>query len=411
MICFYYLNPFDNKIYLTDHSKYYISSDFGDSWQFKTQAPVANIFEITAYDNAVMVDYNAWDGYLSMDYGSNWLRVFHHEYMSPLYVSSKKIFFFRLYSEGYINCRKSTDNCKSYSSADTLESFTPECFVETSKGKLLGKDNLSLRYSDDHINWTKFDSSDNSKVWDSYLSIDQEDNIYSFHRYNDTLTCSKWNPYTNNNYKKKFITKLGVYYSNIKLVVGNPKQLVFFSDSVLFKSSDDGDTWENITNKFPNVLFTYLITDDAHNFWVGTNKGVYSSTDDGITWTAYNDGLKDLRIQSIVNSRKGFLYLIAKLGKVYKSNIFLGVEDERKPVSGITSSNDGIINFTFNNSDIENSNINLYNIMGSMISKEKYSITTNHNEATIDISRLSPGVYVLQCNHPDEKFVKTILRY
>ena len=63
----------------------------------------------------------------------------------------------------------------------------------------------------------------------------------------------------------------------------------------LWKSTDAGETWNDISGSLPDVPATAVIVDPAssNHLYAGTDLGVFASTDGGSSWVAYNTGLPD----------------------------------------------------------------------------------------------------------------------
>jgi photosystem II stability/assembly factor-like uncharacterized protein len=60
--------------------------------------------------------------------------------------------------------------------------------------------------------------------------------------------------------------------------------LLLTNDAVIYRSSDYGETWTNITTLFVGTASD--MTTDGTNVWVWGNTKVYKSTDQGLTWDA-----------------------------------------------------------------------------------------------------------------------------
>lgn len=68
----------------------------------------------------------------------------------------------------------------------------------------------------------------------------------------------------------------------------------------LLRSTNRGENWTKVTTlPVENIICTYI---EGNDFYVGTNKGIFRSGDDGATWTALNTGLSDDAVYSIVKS-------------------------------------------------------------------------------------------------------------
>src|SRR2546423_4291451 len=81
-----------------------------------------------------------------------------------------------------------------------------------------------------------------------------------------------------------------------------------------FVSNDDGETWQPSMRNMPDRLITYAMLQDRNNasiIYLGTNLGVYRSTDRGASWSSVGapsvdaPAAKPTRRRSPVASRRG----------------------------------------------------------------------------------------------------------
>ena len=71
----------------------------------------------------------------------------------------------------------------------------------------------------------------------------------------------------------------------------------------LFKTTDYGRTWTNITNDLPAWGSTYVIREDPHNrrvLYVGTESGLFVSIDGGGHWVRWRSTLPHTAVRSLV---------------------------------------------------------------------------------------------------------------
>lgn len=71
----------------------------------------------------------------------------------------------------------------------------------------------------------------------------------------------------------------------------------------LFKTTDYGKTWTNITNDMPAWGSTYVIREDPHNprvLYVGTEGGLFVSIDGGAHWIRWKGDLPHTAVRSLV---------------------------------------------------------------------------------------------------------------
>jgi photosystem II stability/assembly factor-like uncharacterized protein len=95
------------------------------------------------------------------------------------------------------------------------------------------------------------------------------------------------------------------------------------TNTALFKSIDDGLTW--------NLLLNALVTDITENqlghlFLSTTSTGVFKSTDDGINWQQINSGLAYLSATKLTLDSLGYLYVIAGANQYSQIKLYRSVE-------------------------------------------------------------------------------------
>jgi autotransporter-associated beta strand protein len=71
-----------------------------------------------------------------------------------------------------------------------------------------------------------------------------------------------------------------------------------FGGAHLDRSIDGGITWENISGNLPD-LPTYSVAVVGSTLFVGSDNGVWSSTDDGTTWTKYATGMPNTEVREL----------------------------------------------------------------------------------------------------------------
>lgn len=69
----------------------------------------------------------------------------------------------------------------------------------------------------------------------------------------------------------------------------------------VFRTSDGGFTWANISGNLPDVPITTLAIDpaDPTDIFVGSDVGVFRSVNGGATWTSFNEGLPNASITDL----------------------------------------------------------------------------------------------------------------
>ena len=83
------------------------------------------------------------------------------------------------------------------------------------------------------------------------------------------------------------------------------------------KTANGGTTWGNVTGNFPNipVLCIALRTASPRTIFLGTDLGVYKSTDDGSTWVSFNNAMPTVAVFDLKYKEGTQLLLAATHGR------------------------------------------------------------------------------------------------
>ena len=73
------------------------------------------------------------------------------------------------------------------------------------------------------------------------------------------------------------------------------------SGEKIYKSTNAGDTWENISLNLPNLPANCITVDGSaqHGLYIGTDAGIYYKNDDLSNWQPFSNGLPKCRINQI----------------------------------------------------------------------------------------------------------------
>jgi len=118
---------------------------------------------------------------------------------------------------------------------------------------------------------------------------------------------------------------LGHYVSDILAVPGDPS-IVYQSRSAFTgatpphtvrKSVDGGLTWSDASTGLPDVPANALALDPIvpNRIWLGTDVGMYVSTDAAQSWQPYNDGLPNVPVFDLASSNAGAVILACTYGR------------------------------------------------------------------------------------------------
>jgi hypothetical protein len=189
-------------------------------------------------------------------------------------------------------------------------------------------------------------------------------------------------------------------------------------------------TFDNITGNLTTNMVCYDVLVDRTNsnlLLVGTDYGVYFSTNGGTTWTYSSEGFGEVPVYRIVQnwreghpntSRPGEIY-IATFGRgMFASDSVLDIDnivqnDAPKNKFEIMVypnplQNDGSIRFELK--DNANVQTEIYTISGRMVYSSKTYLTTGVHNIAFDASKFDNGAYIVRVIAGDEvstaKFIK-----
>jgi ligand-binding sensor domain-containing protein len=92
------------------------------------------------------------------------------------------------------------------------------------------------------------------------------------------------------------------------------------TDGGVFRSQDEGDTWEAVNTGLGNLLVESLVVSRDDVLIAGTDNGVYRSLDDGETWTAvHGEALVTWNVRALVTTSAAALFAGVHGGGVFRS--------------------------------------------------------------------------------------------
>lgn len=181
----------------------------------------------------------------------------------------------------------------------------------------------------------------------------------------------------------------------------------------VYVSSDNGMSWTSIRWDLPNFSAQALAWQDngKDGLYVGMNYGVYY-TDNvlGNTWTPFNNGLPNVRLNELeINAVDGKLYAATYGRGLWRSSLY----DENLSVNNFELNNLSLYpNPATNevklkwNTD-ENVTVRIYNTLGKLMFYSKNVNLTN--DFKINTSPFSTGVYFVKLNTSKGEITKKLI--
>lgn len=181
----------------------------------------------------------------------------------------------------------------------------------------------------------------------------------------------------------------------------------------VYVSTDNGATFTSIRWDLPSFSAQALVWQDngQDGLYVGMNYGIYY-TDDvlGNTWTAFSNGLPNVRINELeINTADDKLYAATYGRGLWRSNIYnetLSVSDfEFDNLSLYPNPATNDVNLKWNTS--EDVTIRIYNTLGKLMFYNKSVNLTN--EFKIDVSTFNTGIYFIKLNTSKGEITKKLI--
>ena len=183
-----------------------------------------------------------------------------------------------------------------------------------------------------------------------------------------------------------------------------------FDTTRVAKSTDAGVTWRHISTPLPNVPATAVAVDpfNTNHVYVGTDLGVFVSTDAGMAWTSFNDGLAEAVIVGdlVISPSNHSIRVATHSNGVYTrklvSSIPTGVTEQPADVPTGFSLSQNFPNpfnpttrITYSLADQVSVSLKVFDLTGREVSELVHQVEeAGSHTVEFDASRLSSGVYL-----------------
>lgn len=171
--------------------------------------------------------------------------------------------------------------------------------------------------------------------------------------------------------------------------------------SKVFKSTDSGATWTNISTGLPNIVMKEVVLKQNQGteiLFVGTELGVYSKYGTG-DWKKLGGNLPNVIVNDIDINYTEDKLVAATFGRglwhINIANSTLGVENQKITISPFSAYPnpvlDGKLNFKVDQANA-NFEYKIYNVIGGVVAEGKQEL----NSGTINVTHLQTGIYMLK---------------
>ena len=185
--------------------------------------------------------------------------------------------------------------------------------------------------------------------------------------------------------------------------------------SKVFKSTDGGNSWENISDGLPNVAMKRIVLktdEDNETLFVGTELGVYWKNNTMSSWEKLGDNLPNVIVNDLrINYADQDLYIGTFGRSMWKINVSnlqqIEFTENEKPIVYPNPVSDGnlFVKITPNLLNTGHLQYKLYNVIGGIVSEGKINnITTN-----LKVKQVAPGLYMLKIYNETQALIKKLI--
>lgn len=165
----------------------------------------------------------------------------------------------------------------------------------------------------------------------------------------------------------------------------------------VFKTTDLGQNWQDISNDLPGIPVNVLVADPDNPgyLYVGTDAGIYFSNDDGLHWHSLNDGIYNVPVMTMKAHAPTRTLVIGTYGiSMYRLNmddVVTGMAEntsiEKERITVYPNPAADKVNLKVSND--MTFQVELFDVSGNLLLRSK-------GENSLDVSALSKGIYFVK---------------
>ncbi len=411
-----YYHPLDDEIiYLATDGGVFRSIDGGDSFEgcnggYHTQQFYAN-FSCSSTDSLFAIGGMQDNATAVYEGNAGWRRVIGGDGLSTaIHPTNDQIVYG---SSQYLNVDKSTDKAQNFNGLNipnsTLTNFAgPFVLCPSSPNTLYGGRDIVYKSVNAGQSWTATNS---NAVLDgnAVLVLEVSDT-------NPDLVYAATAPVTVPQVGLFKTTNGGNFWTNV--TAGIPNRYIMdiaidplvnttvyvtlsgFGTPHLFRSLNGGTTWSAYGNGLPDIPVNTITIDPLNTsiMYLGNDIGIYVSIDAGLNWQPFNDGLIDATfVMDIAISPFNRKLRLATHGKgIYERDmlpITITANTENTPIEYYFSPNPVIDQLTITTPNFDSTTkLQIFNAKGEIIKKQIITDATTN----IDLTNLASGIYFIQ---------------
>ena len=183
-------------------------------------------------------------------------------------------------------------------------------------------------------------------------------------------------------------------------------------DGHVYKSTDSGENWLDISESLPDIPINDIVQDQYGNLFLGTDIGVLSSLDDGANWEPFGENMPSVVINDLfIHEASEYMYAATYGRSSYKMDIgenVLGINNNPLVLGFSMYPNPASNLITISLDDpSENSSITIYDQLGRTVLYK--DIENESDEVSLSLHELNKGVYYVHLISKRMKLTKKLI--
>jgi len=331
-------NILDSTLYIGNDGGIYSSQNFGNKWfylgqelnisqilNFDVSRLVPNLILSTSQNNSAILYKN--NNVYSIGYFDTWDCVTDYSNSEILYFTTTNGEVYKSENQGIAYTNISPDTTYNNKVAIKLNKNNPN-IIYVASDKI-------FKSNDRGLEWTELNTSPwKSKIYELEFNAKNENSLYLTSEsgiWKSSDAGKTWNDITNDlpTPIKKLQTNYSKYY-DIEIDSDNSNILwLTISDYIenkkVYKSVDGGKTWLNISNNLPNIKINCILNQNGKygNLFLGTEEGIYFLDKLTNLWTNCSLNLPNSKVTDLEIDYKNNKLMASTLGRgIWAINLF-----------------------------------------------------------------------------------------